>query len=109
MIPAISKCQPATVGDIKAIEKTCHCCGCSKSVAEFHLNKSKLGGTDTQCKQCVNDRKKNKRRRQREREDIELNITFVRSKNFSTAMNGILELICKDIVEADPSDNDKSL
>lgn len=109
MIPELSKCQPSTAEDIKAIEKVCHCCGEHKPVTEFHLNKSKSGGVDTQCKQCVNARKKNKRRRKREREDIELDITFVRSKNFSMAMDGILELICKDIAQADPSDDEKLL
>lgn len=100
MITEVSRCQPAIAGDIKAIEKTCRCCGYSKSLDEFHLNKSKNDGRDTQCKRCVNDRKKNKRRRKLERENIELNITFVESKKFSTAMDGVLELICKEMIES---------
>lgn len=93
----ISRCQPTAIGDIKAIEKACRSCGYRKPLDEYHLNKSKNDGHDTQCKRCVNDRKKNKRRLKRDREDIDLNITFTRSQSFSAAMDGILELICKDI------------
>lgn len=105
MISEVSQCQPGNAGDIKAIEKVCHCCGRRKPLTDFHLNKSKQDGRDTQCKQCVNDRKKAKRLRKRERESIELDITMVRSEDFYMAMDGLLELICK-VMEVHPSDDD---
>lgn len=92
------RCQAHEVWDIKPESRICRACGTTKALTEFHLNRSKPDGRDTQCRQCVVERKKEKRRRQHERESITLKITFSHSDKFWAPMDGILSLICNEMV-----------
>jgi hypothetical protein len=92
------RCQAHGGWDINSGAQLCRTCGETKPQTEFHLNRSKARGRDTQCRHCVNERKKKKRRRGREREDIRLNLVLARSKKFRAAMDGILNLICNEMV-----------
>lgn len=87
------RCHAPRNQDIRFEPRLCRNCGLTKAVTEFHLNKSKLGGRDSQCRQCVTARKKEKRRRKHEQENIDLNITFNCSAKFTAAMDGVLGLI----------------
>lgn len=92
------RCHTHEAWDIKPKSRICRACGTTKALAEFHLNRSKPGGRDSQCRRCVVERKKEKRRRQHERESIALKIAFNRSDKFWASMDGILRLICNEMV-----------
>lgn len=92
------RCQEHHDRDIGLGSRLCQTCGELKPTSEFHQNASKALGRDTQCRHCVIERKKERRRKQRERQDIRLNIHFSRSSKFETAMEGILSLICNEMV-----------
>lgn len=92
------RCQQQGSRDINPEPRLCRTCGEVKPASDFHKNASKAYGRDSQCRQCVIERKRELRRKRREREDIRLNINFSRSSKFGAAMEGILSLVCNEMV-----------
>lgn len=55
--------------EIPAGYKKCSCCGEVKPLSEFWVNKNLKGGHETQCKDCLNKKRKEKRAEKREEQE----------------------------------------
>lgn len=83
--------------DITHESRICRVCFEWKTFENFHKNRSKLGGVETQCKSCVLEKKSQQRNKRQVHDDIELKISLVRSKTAREAIDGILNLICDEV------------
>ncbi|MGE4107721.1 MAG: hypothetical protein AB7F66_10940 [Bacteriovoracia bacterium] len=84
--------------DITHEGRVCRICFEWKTFESFHRNRTKIGGVETQCKSCVLKKKSQQRNKQQGQDDIELRFSFTRSKNAWEAIDGILNLVCDEVV-----------
>ena len=98
--PAKSRCQPE-LGDDKAPKKLfCQSCQALKTSFDFHRNKSKKHGIETQCKACTLARKARKARiwESFNSEVVEMSVSFKKSPHFERGLQFITEIICEEIL-----------
>lgn len=91
-------CSPQAVVDISELKRRCASCGLICALFNFHKNRSKPRGVDTQCKSCVMKRKREQRLGFTASTAIEARVTLVPSPDFQAEVDGLLGLICEEVI-----------